>query len=207
MLSLMSLGYAPPAGKTPLPSVSLVARPDQARFQLSVQVETESASGAIPLLRRAAQRIEDLLPPLGATLVLGDLDLQSASKTSKAPAAPGMVVTGTLLLPLAKDAPFWDRAQRVAHVDDLLRPLVQEGKRQKPELDVRKANPIFLVADPESFRAELVSRALARARALSKTEVRLEHLRFEHPVTQRPIGLEEVELSLALEGTASLTLP
>lgn len=206
MLPPMSLGYAPPPGKTPLPSVSLVVRPDQARFQLSVQVETDSAAGAIPLLRRAAQRIEDLLPPLGATLALGDLDLQSAGKTSKVAAAPGLVVTGTLLLPLSKDAPFWDRAQRVAHVDDLLRALVLEGKRQKPELEVRKANPVFLMAEPEAFRAELIARALSRARALSKSEVKVEHLRFEHAVTQRPIGLEEVELSLDLHGEASVTL-
>jgi len=185
--------------------VRVCARPDSANFSLSVQVEAESAAASIPLLRRAAQRLEDLLPPLGASLKVLDFDLNVGH--AKSGASAGTQLQATLVLPLAKDASFWDRARKVAQLDDLLRALVAEGKRQKPALEVRKGVPVFVVADPEAHRGELVQLLLRRARSLSpEGELLLRQLRFERAVTQRSLSLEEVELSLPLDGVVEFQL-
>jgi hypothetical protein len=117
-------------------------------------------------------------------------------------------VDATLVVPLAKDASFWDRVQKLTHVDDLLRALVLEGKKQKPALEVRRDLPVFVVADPEVFRAQLVAQLHERARSLSggAPSVMLKDLRFDRPVSQRSLTLEEVELSLAVEGVAEVSL-
>lgn len=66
----------------------------------------------------------------------------------------------------------------------------------------------FLLADPESHRAALVKRLHDRARALGGgLAVKLQELRFDQPVEQRPVGLEQVELMLRVEGCAELELP
>lgn len=205
MLRAMSLSYAAAPQQTPTPAVMVVARPDSAHFSLSVQVEAESAAASIPLLRRAAQRLEDLLPPLGASLKVHDFDLNVGH--AKSGASSGTQLQATLVLPLAKDASFWDRAQKVAQMDDLLRALIAEGKRQKPALEVRKGVPVFVVTDPEAHRVELVQLLLRRARSLSaEGELLLRQLRFERAVTQRSLSLEEVELSLPLDGVAEFQL-
>lgn len=202
----MSLtSYGGPPIQTPTPAVAVVTRPDQAHFLLSVQVEAESAAASVPVLRRAAQRLEDLLPPLGATLKVTDFDLNVG--TSKSKESSGTQLQATLVLPLAKDASFWDRAQRVAQVDDLLKALVAEGKRQKPVLEVRKGTPVFVVGDPESHRAQLIELLVRRARSLSpEGQLLLRQLRFERAVTQRSLSLEEVELTLPLDGVAEFEL-
>jgi hypothetical protein len=191
--------------QTQAPAVTLTARPDQARFHLQVEVVSDAAATAVPLLHRAAQRLVELLPQLGATLALEGLDLPHDS--AKASGSPSRL-RATLALPLSPDATFWDRAQRIAQIDDLLRALAAEGRKQKPALELRHDLPVCVVADPEARREALVARLHQRARSLGGdgAEVRLVGLRFDQPVTQRPLGVEAVELSLPVEGAAELTL-
>jgi len=191
--------------QTPVPAVSTIARPDQAHFHVQVAVETDSAAAAIPLLRRAAQRLEELLPQVGAKLTVTDFDLPA--EAGKLAGGTPSRLHATLVVPLAKEASFWDRAQKLSQVDDLLRALVLEGKKQKPALEVRRDLPVFVVADPEAFRAQLVAQLHERARSLAGgAAVTFTDLRFERAVSQRPLGLEEVELSLHVEGVAELSL-
>jgi hypothetical protein len=205
ILRAMSFSYAETSTQTPTPAVKVVTRPDSAHFSLSVRVTAESATASIPLLRRAAQRLEDLLPPLGASLQVRDFDWYVSN--SKLSSSSGTQLQATLVLPLAKDASFWDRAQKVAQTDDLLRALSAEGKRQKPALEVHTGTPAFVVADPEAHRSELVQLLLRRARSLSpEGELLLRQLHFERAVTQRSLSLEEVELSLPLDGVAEFQL-
>lgn len=189
---------------TPVPSVTTLARPEQAHFHVQVSVETENAAAAVPLLRRAAQRLEELLPQLGAKLTITDFDLPAES--GKLAGGSPSRLHATLVVPLTKDASFWDRVQKLTHVDDLLRALVLEGKKQKPALEVRRDLPVFVVADPEVFRAQLVAQLHERARSLSGASVMLKELRFDRAVSQRSLTLEEVELSLAVEGVAEFSL-
>lgn len=188
--------------QTATPSVTLTERPEQALFHLAVSVETESASAALPLLKRAVSRLEDLLPQLGAKLTVTDYDLPSGGgKASEL----GSQLRALLTLPFAQEASFWDRAQKLAQLDGLLRALVLEGKKQKPALEVRFDLPAFVVADPEQRRAALVTRLYERARSLGH-DVMLKELRFDRPVEQRSVSLEEVQLSLAVDGVAEVAL-
>lgn len=199
---MLSKSYGEHRAQTATPSVTLTERPEQALFHLAVSVETESASTALPLLKRAVSRLEDLLPPLGAKLTVTDYDLPSGGgKASELTSQ----LRALLTLPFAKEASFWDRAQKLAQIDGLLRALILEGKKQKPALEVRFDLPAFVVADPEARRPALVARLHERARSLGH-DVTLKELRFDRPVLQQPVSLEEVQLSLAVDGVAEVAL-
>jgi hypothetical protein len=198
--------YGEHRGPTVMPAATLRVRPDQALFHISVGVDVESVVAALPLLKRACARLVEQLPVavVGSTLALTDFDL---------PHEPGKVSTPTtrlharLVVSLPTAASFWERAQKIAEVDDVLRSLVVEGKKQRPQLDVRRDLPAFVVADPEAHRAALVARVHERARSLAgEKSVILRELRFERAVEQRSLGLDEVELSLSFDGVAELTL-
>lgn len=187
-------------GVTPLPRATLLVRPQLCLFQLSLGVEVE-LSAALPAIRRAAARLDELLPATQASLHLEDLGFTQGA-TSKSYAAEGATrLEGTLTLPFAEGEGFWERAQRVAQLDELLRALVVEGKKQKPALEVRRALPSYAVLDAEAYRATLLGQALQRARALGNT-VTLHQLKWSEPVQQRSLGLEQVELTLDLAGHA-----
>ena len=197
--------YSEHRSQTAIPAINLIVRPDQANFHLSVSVETDSATVALPLLRRAAQRLEELLTPHGAKLEVTDLALpQESGKLSNSP----LLLHGTLILPLGTDLTFWERAQKLAQIDDLLRALVSEGKKQKPAIELRRDLPVFVVAVPEHHREALVKRLHERARSLagSTKSVLLKQLQVDRPVVQRPLGLESVELSLPIDGVGEVLI-
>ena len=199
---MISKSYGEHRAQTATPTLTLAERPEQALFHLSISVETDSASTALPLLKRAATRLEELLPPLGARLSVTDFELPNAAgKTASLVSRLDALLT----LPFLKDAPFWDRAAKLAQVDGLLRALVLEGKKHKPALEVRSDLPVFVVADPELRRASLVTRLHERARSLGH-DVVVKELRFDRPVEQRSVSLEEVQLFLAVEGVAEVAL-
>lgn len=193
-IMISKLSYGDSRNQTPTPAVFLSVRPDRACFQVQVSVDADTSAQAIPLLRRAVSRLEELLPQLQATLSVTDFDV--SAKSSGGPST----VHALLEVPLPAGA-FWDRAQKIAQVDDLLQALLQEGKRQKPALEVRRALPVFVVADPEAHREALVKRLHERARSIAGDEAELRGLQFDRAVTQQSIGLEEVALSLPVEGT------
>lgn len=191
-------------GVTRLPRATLVVRPQLCVVQLSLSVEVD-LSAALPSLRRAAERLEALLPSTGATLHLDDVGFTQGVSSKSYVAEGATRLEGTLTLPLADGEGFWERAHRVAQLDDLLRALVAEGRKQKPALEVRRALPTFAVLDAEAHRPQLLEAALARARALGEA-VQLQQLKWAEPVAQRSLGLEQVELTLALEGCAQVNL-
>ena len=198
----MMKSYGDHRAQTPTPAVTLTERPEQAVFHLSVSVEIDSASAALPLLKRSVTRLEDLLPPLGARLSVTHFELPSAAGKSSELVSR---LHAFLTVPFAKETPFWDRAQKLAQVDGLLRALVLEGRKQKPPLEVRSDLPVFVVADPERRRPALIARLQERARSLGH-DVMLKELRFDRPVEQRSVSLDEVQLSLAVEGVAEVAL-
>ncbi|MGV3625993.1 MAG: hypothetical protein ACO1OB_34605 [Archangium sp.] len=193
---ISKLSYGEHRAQTPVPTFSLVVRPDRARFHLQVAVETDSSAQALPVLRRAVQRLEELLPQLQATLTVNDFELPRDGKSGGGVST----VHATMDVPLPTGS-FWDRAAKLAQADDLLQALLNEGKRQKPALDVRRDLPAFIVSDPEVHREALVKRLHERARSLAGDDAELRELHFDRAVTQQPLGLEEVALSLPVEGT------
>ena len=188
--------------QTPAPSISLTVRPDRARFGVHLSVDADSGAQGVSLLRRATVRLEELLPSLRATLHVHDLDLPRDGGKTGGPST----LHATLELPLALDASVWERAERVAKVDDLLQSLALEGRRQKPALELRRDLPAFIFSDPEAHREVLVQRLHERARSLAGEAAQLHALQFDRPVTQQSLGLEEVVVSLPVEGTLSCGL-
>ena len=201
---MMSKHYGDHRPQTATPAVSLRERPGQALFHISFSVEIETASAALGVLKRAALRLDELAAPTQSTLVVERVAL---------PHGPGKQVPAPsrlhppLAVRLAQKASTWERAAQLAQVDDLLRALVQEGRKHKPRLDVHRALPVFVVADPESYRPTLVKRLHERARSLGDGRaVLLKELRFDRPVEQRSLGLDQVELFLNVEGLAEVQL-
>ncbi len=195
--------YSENRAHTAVPAATLRVRPEQALFHFSVGVELEGAAAALALLRRACVRLEEQLTALGATLVLTDFDLPGEPGKLSTPASR---LHGRLEVPLPA-GPFWERAQRIAAVDDVLRGLVVEGKKQKPQLDVKRDLPAFVVVNPEAHRATLVAKLHERARSLAGGQsFVLRELRFERMVEQRSLHLDEVELSLTVDGSAEIKL-
>lgn len=188
--------------QTPAPNVSLTVKPDRARFGVHVTIEADSALQGVALLRRATQRLEELLPALHATLTVHDLDLPRDGSKAGGPST----LHATLEVPLSPEASVWERAERVAKVDDVLQSLAVEGRRQKPALEVRRDLPAFVSATPEAHRDALVQRLHERARSLAGEDAQLQGLQFDRAVTQQSVGLEEVVLSLPVDGTLSCRL-
>jgi hypothetical protein len=201
---MMSKLYGEHRPSAALPAIALRERPDQALFHLSVAVEAETAAAALAQLKRAAQRLEELLPQQHATLAVTEFRLpHEPGKLESAPAS----LHATLTVPLPREASAWERAARLAQIDDLLRSLVQEGKKQKPKLEVQRSLPVFGLADPEAHRAALIKRLHDRARSLGGGQpVQLKELRFDQPVEQHSVGLEQVELTLHVGGCAEVQL-
>lgn len=202
---MMSKSYGEHRSQTPVPPVSLIERPDQAQFHLRISVEAETASAALAQMKRTLLRLEELLHPLHALLAVTDFDLcPESGKVEAAAHSIHLLIT----LPLGRDGSSWDRATKVAQLDDLFRTVILEGKKQKPKLEVHRALPVFLLADPEEQRQALVRRLHDRARALGDGQsVKLTEMRFDQPVEQRSLGLEQVELTLRVDGYAQLELP
>lgn len=168
---MMSKHYGDHRAQTAMPAVSLRERPEQALFHLSFSVETETVSAALGMLKRAALRLDELAAPTQSTVVVERFDLPpEPGKQDTTPSSLHL----TLTVALARQASTWERAAQLAQVDDMLRALVQEGRKHKPRLDVHRALPVFVVADPEAYRSTLVKRlheggsfhAMAESRAL-----------------------------------------
>lgn len=196
--------YGATRAQTQVGSVSLREVPEQARLDLTAAVEATTATSALALLRKALGGLEAGLAALHATLAVLDFDVpHDGGKLS----TPETRLRATITLALPTTLPPLERAGRVAALDDALRAAAVEAKRQKPSVELRRSLPAYTVADPERFRGALVQRLHERARSLGgPAGVTLRELRFDRPVEQRSLGLQEVELVLLVEGTASVRL-
>ena len=201
---MMSKSYGDHRAQTATPTVCLHERPEQVRIQISFSVETETASAALAVLKRAALRLEELVASLRATVAVDRFELpHDLGKQDPTPSSLHL----TLTVPFAREANIWERTALLAQVDDLLRAFGQEGRKYKRRLDVHRALPVFVVADPEVHRPSLVKRLHERARSLGDGRgVLLKELRFDRPVEQRSLGIDRVELLLNVEGLAEVPL-
>lgn len=109
-------------------------------------------------------------------------------------------------LPLSPEADWWTRAQLAAAVTVLSRTLAAEARKQKPVIEITAQQPVALVREPDRLRAELLRRWVERARELSalaqSERAPLHIVRCDPPgdVVQTPVSLDEVRLSIPLEG-------
>lgn len=189
---------------TSLGSVLLVERPDEARFTIFLSIDGVVATAALESFKRCADRLTVALQPLQATVRVLDFDLMTPQGKlgGNGPSRIELLV----LIPLSIHASPWERAAKVAQADGLLFDAQAEAKRSKPSIELRRELPVYGLAEPERLRARLVQRAMERAKSLG-SEIILTNVRFDAAVMQRPVGLEQVEVTLPIEGVAELNFP
>ena len=192
--------YGEMRGSTPLPAVSLVVQPDEVREQIELSCE-QSAVAAVEAMERFTQRLSTLLTPLEATVRL--VHFAGSREAGKLASAPTSTARLLLVMPLRESQTAWQRAARVAQLEDSVKATQAEAKKLKPAIDVRRDAPVFVVADPQRHRLALIARHQQQVRMLGP-HVKVSGLRPDAAVVQHPRGLEEVELTLPLEGSAEL---
>jgi hypothetical protein len=186
-----------------LPSAHLKVRPDRALVNISVSIEADTSTIALGHLQGASIRMQEVCHHNQAQLTLSNFGAHESN--SKLGSAKIVRLEGHLVLPLPEDDSFWERSKRVAKFEDVLSVLKIEMKKQKFPVELRRTAPRCIVEDVELFRPQLVAQLIARAKSYSP-EGLISKLRFEAPIEQKPIGIEEVELALSPGGEFEFSL-
>jgi len=192
----------------------LRVRPDLARMHFSVALPDTEPERALVVLRGA---VEQVIRRVQATYPSATLTLQGfegeGPERAKASAASRSTLHGCVEVPLTEAQDFWARAQLCATLTSLAFALAAEAKRARPSLDATLHEPSCVAGNPESHRPELVRRWVAQLRELaSLAEVEQARLVIAEcsasgPVQQQPLSVDEVLLTLALEGRLGLARP
>lgn len=197
-------------GETPTPSSSEKLRPDHALFAVTLVVSDLAAVPSLALLERWARRLEDAVPKAAptSTVKVTDFDAPSiAALLSKSGGDAAARLGLKIMVPLDVGADFFERAERVAAVDDVLRALVVDGRKHKPTVTVTRHLPVFLVADDvlQASRARLLARWQTRLQELSRfASLSVEGVCPAVDVSQHSVSVEEVELHFDPGGRATL---
>lgn len=205
--------FAQHRGDTPVPSSAEKVRPDHALFGLTLSVADLAASPALALLKERVRRLQTDIPAAapGSSVDVQDFDAPSIpALLSKSTEETAARLSLTVTVPLDTAAPFFARAERVAAVDDVLRQLVIEGRKSKPNFNVSRQLPTFLVNDDavDAGRVRLLARWQSRLQELTAfASVSVDGVWSTAEVTQRSVSIEEVELRCELGGVATLRLP
>ena len=110
-------------------------------------------------------------------------------------------------VPLPDTAGFEERPMRVSEVDDALCAWVLDGKQNKPALLVRRQRPVCALSDAalERARTALLAQWHKRVQELQAFGlVKAKGVKLAARVSLVSVGVESVELTLELGGTASL---
>lgn len=200
-------------GETPVPSTTEKVRPDHALFAITLSVADLAATPALAHLKSLVRRLEQSIPLAapGASVVAQDFDAPSISALlSKGSDDTAARLSGAIHVPLDPTASFFDRAERVAAVDDVLRALVLEGRKSKPATQVSRRLPTFLVGDDAvaAGRDRLLARWRARLEDLTTfAAVAVEGVWPAIDVSQHSLSIEEVELRFEPGGLATVRIP
>jgi hypothetical protein len=178
-----------------LPTANLKVRPDRAIIDVSVSLEVESFGVALGHLQAASIRIQEVLHQGQFSLT----DFSSQESSGKIGTQKLARLEGNLVFPLPVDDSFWERAKRMAKIDDLISGLKAEMRKQKFAVELRRHEPRYVIEDAEVFRPELIAQLVKRAKSYA-LEGTISKLQFEASVEQKTVSLEEVELSLSVAG-------
>lgn len=185
----------------------LAVRPDVLTTHFAARVLEVDPDRAVLVLRAACdillRRMREVHP--GASLRMIALDV-GRDVIGKARDELPTRVDAAIEVPLAPESDWWSRAQLAAAVTVLSRALAAEARKQKPVIEVGFQQPVALVRDPERHRAEVIRRWVSRAKELAalaqSAEAPLHIVACEPPgdVVQHPVSVEEVRLTVALDG-------
>jgi predicted GNAT superfamily acetyltransferase len=198
---------------TPIPSTTEKVRPDHALFSLTIAVSDLAAVPSLALLKQWTRRLEEAVPKAApmSTVVVKDFDAPSIpALLSKSTEETAARLALTITVPLDTAASFFERAERVAAVDDVLRSFVIDGRKNKPNVLFTRHLPTFLVSDTvlQASRQRLLARWQSRLQELSQlASLSVEHVWPAIDVSQVSVSIEEVELRFEPGGTATLRIP
>lgn len=192
----------------------LVVRPDLACVPFVLRLDGPDAQAVLATLEKATQAIQDRFVTAtkgSATMTMLGAHVASARSYSKIKSdePPKFVVTidGSVEVPLATDMNYWARARIVSSLVQASsdqKPLIPPPPEDQPQLDAAFGAPELKVKNPESYRAELVkhwvdrTRAFAKAAESDKAPLNLVNCDPPQAITQTPISIEQVGLSLAV---------
>ena len=207
-LSKAKYAYSGAYEQTPV-RADLVVRPDLLRVSFSVALEAEGVEQGLPLLQRACEQLQRRSrEALGTEVTLRLRDARFVKPAPKKLSFPeddertSVTVDGTLEVPLPEGLDFWARSSRVGTLARVCHELQHEGREEKRRPRLTFGNVEALVSQPESHRAELLRRFVARVRELAaaagspEAPLHVVDCAPAGPVEQAPASLEEVGLTL-----------
>jgi hypothetical protein len=205
--------FAQQRSETQIPSTTEKARPDHALFSVTLTVSELAAVPSLAMLEQWAKRLGDAVPKAASTSTV-------TMKGFHAPAIAALLSKGgddtaarlslEVTVPLDPSASFFERAGRVAAVDDVLRALLMDARKSKPNVTVTRNLPVFLVAEGvlQASRERLLARWQARLQDLSRfASLSVEGVWPAIDVSQHSVSVEEVELRFEPGGMATLRVP
>jgi len=186
--------------------LGLAVRPDVLVTLFAARVSEVDPDRAVLVLRAASEVLTRRMRDVHAAASLRMTGLDFGRDASKSRDDLQTRVEGALELPLAPELDWWARAQLAAQVTVLARTLAGEARKQKPVIDISFQQPAALVREPERHRAEVLRRWVARCNELAAAaqgeRFPLQVTACEPPgeVVQTAVSVEEVRLSMALDG-------
>ncbi|HEY0096762.1 MAG TPA: hypothetical protein VGB96_20690 [Archangium sp.] len=201
--------YASPLHEPAPVRAELVVRPDLLRVSFSVSLETEGLEQSLPLLQRACEQLQRRArEATGAEVTLRPRDTRFNRSAPKKLSLPEdedrafVAVDGLLVVPLPAELDFWARSARVGALVRVCHEVERDSREVKKQPRFSFGSVEAFVSQPESHRAELLRRFVARvkelAAALGSPEAPLHVVDcgLPGPVEQAPVSLEEVGLTL-----------
>jgi hypothetical protein len=216
MVSSYSEPSAPAAPRRDASLADLVVRPDLVCVPFVLRAEHLDPKEAVKLLEGTVHAVGERFSAVtqgGAVLkMLGASSVLVAYEKDGDEEKPRYAVTvdGSIDVRLPANADYWARARLVAALSEAslsAKPKARAGKGRADEAPVMDASfeaPQLKVADPEAYRPELLKRWTERTRAFARgaesNVAPLDLVDCAPPggITQMPLSLEQVGLSLAV---------
>jgi hypothetical protein len=180
----------------------VVVRPDFFAMNFAVRTSGKTSDEALAKAKEEVDAIGKKVSAIAGNETTvrpcGFRSEQLSESSSKA------IVDGVVEVPLNTSTDYWARAGMMSKIDALVSPPAKPEKAATGEEDISYVGlsaPRFLVRDAEKYRAELMTKWVARAKAFSEAAGGgLRFVRCETPgaITQSPISFEELALSLRM---------
>ena len=213
--SYSSAPSAPAVPHRDASSSDLVVRPDLVCVPFVLRAQHQDPKEAVKLLEATVRAVGErfsaatqggaVLKMLGASSMLDALEKEGDEEKPRY----AVTVDGSIDVKLPQNADYWARARLVAALSEASRfakPKGREGKEREkePVIDASFEEPLLKVSDPEAYRPELLKRWTERTRAFARgvesngAPLDLVHCAPPAGITQTPLSIEQVGLSLAV---------
>jgi hypothetical protein len=193
-------------------SSDLVVRPDLVCVPFVLRAYHEDPKAAVKQLEATVRAVGErfssatggasALKMLGANSTLVSTDGKARDDDEKPKYA--VTVDGSIDVKLSADADYWARTRLVAALSEASLSAKPRAREGEPQVDCSFEAPQLKVSDPEAYRSKLLERWTERTRAFARgvesNGAPLDLVDCAPPagITQTPLSLEQVGLSLAV---------